>query len=142
MTRSSIKNLAPFITLAALVLTLLACNHTPQVTDDDINLIDDIGLVDLLKEQAGVVIVDVRPDYRYRLAHIPNAISIPLPDLKSNDPRFAKAQHVVVYGDGPRNALSQAGAKKLLTNAKLAVSDFRGGMELWQQNNHKTESSN
>ncbi len=127
--------------LTALALSILACNQAPKITDDDITLIDDVELVELLEQQPNLVIVDVRPDYRYRLAHLPNAINIPLPDLTPDDPRFAEVEHVVVYGDGPRNSLSQAATKKLLAGGNLQVSDFRGGIQMWNRNDRKTESS-
>jgi rhodanese-related sulfurtransferase len=135
------KNFFAYTCLTALAFTLLACNHAPKVTDDSITLIDDIQLVELIEQQKNLLIIDVRPDYRYRLAHIPNAINIPLPDLRGDDPRFIDSQHIVVYADGSRNTLSHAAAKKLLTNKKLVVSDFRGGMDLWHRNDRKTESS-
>ncbi len=126
--------------LVVMLLGLAACNQTKEVTDHDIDLIDDIGLVELLEEEQDVVIVDVRPDYRYRTGHIPGAINIPLPDLNPNDPRFADVDHIVVYGDGPRNTLSHAAAKKLLAGGKVLVSDYRGGFEMWKRNDHEIKT--
>ncbi len=126
--------------LAVLALGLTACNQAPEVTDDDIEILDNIGLTELLEQDQGIVIVDVRPDYRYRLGHLPGAINIPLPDLGPDDPRFVEVKHVVVYGDGPRNARSHAAAKKLLAGGKLLVSDFRGGFEMWKRNDHPVET--
>lgn len=132
-----------FAVLGLTVLSLLipACTQAPEVTDEDISLIDDVQFVELLQENPELMIIDVRPDYRYRLSHIPNAINIPLPELSPDDPRFVDVEHVVVYGDGPRNTLSQAAAKKLLASGKIVVSDFRGGMDMWNRNSRKTESS-
>ena len=132
-----ITSTAARLCLIAITLGLIACNQTPQITDDDITLIDDVQLIELLKQQQDVVIVDVRPDYRYRTGHLPNAINIPLQDLKPDDPRFTEAGHLVVYADGPRNTLSQAAAKKLLAAASVPVSDFRGGFEMWKRNDHQ-----
>lgn len=129
--RTPIKPLV--LMLLAIPFVLAACNQTPQVTDKDIDLLDDIGLVELLDQQQVVVIVDVRPDYRYRTGHLPGAINIPLPDLTPSDPRFVGADRVVVYADGPRNTLSHAAAKKLLAGGNLVVSDFRGGFERWRK---------
>lgn len=132
---------ATSLVLVGILLLLHACNQAPEVTDDDITLIDDVKLVELLQENPKLMIIDVRPDYRYRLSHIPNAVNIPLPELSADDPRFAEVEHVVVYGDGPRNTLSQAAAKKLLAGGKIIVSDFRGGMDLWDRSSRKTETS-
>jgi rhodanese-related sulfurtransferase len=124
----------------ALALGLFACNQPPEITDNDITVLDDIQLRELLDQQKGVVLVDVRPDYRYRLGHLPGAINIPLPQLKPNDPRLADAEHAVVYGDSHRNSLSHAAAKKLLAGGKLPVSDFRGGFQMWQKNGGPVET--
>jgi rhodanese-related sulfurtransferase len=127
--------------LLIVAIGLVACNQPPEITDKDIQILDDIGLVELLEQQQSILIVDVRPDYRYRAGHLPNAINIPLPDLSPDDPRFVDIEHIVVYADGRRNTLSQAAAKKLLASGQLVVSDFRGGFEIWQRNNRKIVTS-
>ncbi len=131
-----IINTVACLCLAFLALGLVACNQVPQVTDNDIEILDAIELIELLDESQDVVIVDVRPDYRYRTGHLPNAINIPLPQLDPDDPRLADAEHIVVYGDGPRNTLSHAAAKKLLAAGNAQVSDFRGGFDMWNRHDH------
>lgn len=126
--------------LTFILLGLSACSPTPKVTDESVTLIDDVQLAELLAKDPGVVLVDVRPDYRYRLGRLPGAINIPLPDLDHADSRFDKVKHVVVYGDGPRNTLSHAAAKKLLAGGKAQVSDFRGGFEAWQKAERRIET--
>lgn len=111
---------------------LSACTSKPKITDKDVNIIDDVMLVELLEGKERVTIVDARQDYRYRLGHLPDAINIPLSELKPTDHRFVKGQHIVVYGDSSRNTLSHAAAKKLLAGGNLIVSDFRGGYEMWK----------
>jgi len=115
------------------VFLLSACNSTPVITDDSVTVVDQIELKELLNEEPETMLIDVRQDYRYRLSHLPGAINIPLPDLMFTDPRFAEAVHVVVYGDGHRNSLSHAAAKKLLAGGLFPVSDFRGGIEMWER---------
>jgi rhodanese-related sulfurtransferase len=118
---------------ALALLALSACNNAPEVTDEDVAVLDHVQLKELMTEEPEVLLVDVRPDYRYRLGHLPGAINIPLPDLAFTDQRFAEIKHVVVYGDGHRNALSHAAAKKLLAGGQFLVSDFRGGYEMWKR---------
>lgn len=133
LTRNSHQSVCRFLLVILVCTCVSACNPKPKITDSNVKVIDDVQLVELIKSNKGVVLVDARPDYRYRLGHLPGAINIPLPEVKATDPRFNKGQHIVVYGDGPRNTLSHAAAKKLLTNGKLIVSDFRGGFEMWKQ---------
>lgn len=119
--------------LLLLFLGLSACNQAPKVTDEAVNVIDDVTLVEIQQNEPGVVLVDVRPADRYRTGHLSGAINIQLPDLTPTDPRFHKVKHIVVYADGPRNTLSHAAAKKLLAGGKARVSDFRGGIEVWKK---------
>ena len=142
MGSNRITHLGLYLCLTAMTLGLAACNQAPEITENDIEIIDDIGLVDLLDQEPDTVIVDVRQDFRYRLGHLPGAIHIPLPELHPDDPRFVDVEHVVVYGDGLRNTLSHAAAKKLLAGGNLLVSDFRGGFDLWKRNDHPIITSN
>ena len=135
MVKSWTPNVLVGLLCIVVVLGAGACNQTPEVTDEDVFVVDDIGLRELLDENdKGVILVDVRPGNRYRLGHLPGAINIPLPELGPDDPRLAEAEHVVVYGDNHRNSLSHAAAKKLLAGGKVRVSDFRGGFEMWRGN--------
>ncbi len=109
-----------------------ACDSSPQVTDEDVAVVDEVELKQLRDDEPGLILVDVRSEKRYGLGHIRGAINIPLPKLKPTDPRLADAKHVVVYGEGYQNALSHAAAKKLLAGGRVLVSDFRGGYQLWR----------
>ncbi len=131
--RGTYQTAGRFLLIILNCVWLTACNPTPKITDKDVTIIDDVQLVELIESEPSVLLVDARPDYRYRIGHLPGAVNIPLPEVNADDPRFTKGQHVVVYGDGPRNTLSHAAAKKLLAGGKLIVSDFRGGYEMWKQ---------
>lgn len=119
--------------LLLIFLGLSACNQTPNVTDESVEVIDDVTLSEIQADDPGLVLIDVRPGERYRTGHLPGAINIQLPDLRPTDPRFHKVKHIVVYADGPRNTLSHAAAKKLLAGVKARVSDFRGGIDAWRR---------
>ena len=121
---------------------LVACNPNTKVTDKNVHIIDDVELAALMASDKPLLIIDARPDYRYRLGHLPGAINTPLPELKKDDARFSEKQHLVVYGDGPDSTLSHAAAKKLLANPKLTVSDFRGGMALWEKAGREVVTGN
>lgn len=119
--------------LLLIFLGLSACNPKPKVTDNAVNVIDDVTLTEIQKNEQSLVLIDVRPADRYRTGHLPGAINIQLPDLSPTDPRFHKVKHIIVYADGPRNTLSHAAAKKLLAGGKAQISDFRGGIEVWRK---------
>ncbi len=48
-----------------------------------------------------VTVIDVRPSQEYEAGHIPNAISVPLPDLKKRLRELPKGREVVAYCRGP-----------------------------------------
>jgi len=127
--------------LAGLLLTgLTACNPKPKVTDKQVKIIDDVQVAELMLGDKPVLLIDARPDYRYRLGHLPGAINIPLPQLQPDDPRLTEGVTLIVYGDKPQSTLSHAAAKKLLANLRLTVLDYRGGIEMWKQAGRKLES--
>jgi rhodanese-related sulfurtransferase len=62
--------------------------------------IDDGEL--LRRVRAGdVTVIDVRPSEEYEAGHIPNAISVPLPELKQRLRELPKRRPVVAYCRGP-----------------------------------------
>jgi rhodanese-related sulfurtransferase len=48
-----------------------------------------------------VTVIDVRPSEEYRAAHIPGALSMPLPDLKGRLGELPKGRDIVAYCRGP-----------------------------------------
>ena len=62
--------------------------------------VDDAEL--LRRVKAGeVTVIDVRPSDEYEAGHIPNAISVPLPELKHRLRELPKRRTVVAYCRGP-----------------------------------------
>jgi rhodanese-related sulfurtransferase/predicted transcriptional regulator len=56
----------------------------------------------LRRVRAGqVTVIDVRPSEEYEAGHIPNAISVPLPDLKKRLRELPKGREIVAYCRGP-----------------------------------------
>jgi rhodanese-related sulfurtransferase/predicted transcriptional regulator len=56
----------------------------------------------LRRVRAGqVTVIDVRPSEEYEAGHIPNAISVPLPDLKKQLRELPKGREIVAYCRGP-----------------------------------------
>jgi rhodanese-related sulfurtransferase/DNA-binding transcriptional ArsR family regulator len=65
--------------------------------------LDPVTLTELRRRQrAGeVTVVDVRPRLEYDAAHIPGAISIPVPELKGRLRELPKRKEVIAYCRGP-----------------------------------------
>jgi rhodanese-related sulfurtransferase len=62
-----------------------------------------VGDNELLRRvRAGeVTVIDVRPTEEYEAGHIPNAISVPLADLRKRLRELPKAREIVAYCRGP-----------------------------------------
>lgn len=52
---------------------------------------------DLLARRAGVVFVDVRSPEAYELAHIPGAVSMPLPEIPHRYHELPRDEQQVLY---------------------------------------------
>lgn len=130
---------------ALLVVVTSGCETGPEVetSDDDVNPISYTQLREMMEEASAddpLVFVDVRTLVKYEAGHIPGAINIFLPELRtitSDDPRLEHADKIVVYGDGFGDSLSPIAAKDLMARGFDNVYDFRGGLEKW-----KKESAN
>lgn len=133
------------VVLALLATTLHGCagNSAAKTNDTHVKSVSYAQLVDMLNigEKDPTVLVDVRPEQRYATGHIPGAINIPLPRIKSGDPRLAEAKNIVVYAGGWTDDLALAGAKRLLALGYKNVFEFRGGVELWQSEGRAIESA-
>lgn len=69
----------------------------------DVTNLEAVDREQLLKlaKRGEVVILDVRPEEEYHEAHLPFAVSIPLPELKQRLDALAKNRRVVAYCRGP-----------------------------------------
>ncbi len=66
-----------------------------------------------LAQRGDVLILDVRPEDEYREAHLPFALSIPLPELKQRLDALAKNRRVVAYCRGPYCVLASEAVRLL-----------------------------
>ena len=90
------------LALGALVMPGCAGNSAAKTSDTHVKTVSYAQLVDMLNQSAKdpTVLVDVRPEERFGTGHIPGAVNIPLPRIKSGDPRLAEAKNIVVYAGG------------------------------------------
>lgn len=101
---------------------------------EDPDGLEAVGPDDLLRRaQAGeVTVLDVRPADEYRAGHLPNARSIPLPDLRRRLAELPAERQVVAYCRGPYCLLSVEAVATLRRHGfdarvlRHGVGDWRG----------------
>lgn len=85
----------------------------------------------LLKEDATIVLLDVRERGEYELCRIEGAILIPLSEIEDRKCELKGIQRVIAYcHHGMR---SYAAAGYLMNEGVLRVDNMRGGIESWSQ---------
>ncbi|WP_206537882.1 ArsR/SmtB family transcription factor [Shewanella mangrovi] len=88
------------------------------------------GLLEAL-ENDNTLLIDVRAEDEYRLAHIPAAISIPVSALYSWSETFSeKNRQIIVYCEG-HYCIEAIDAMKLLVRKKYGVKMYRNGLNEW-----------
>jgi rhodanese-related sulfurtransferase len=124
------------ITFSCLGLVGCASGNSPLTTTSDksVQILGYSAVRTLLDEsKPRPVLVDVRIDKAaFDADHIPQAIHIPLHQLKSNDPRLSGAITIIVYSADSVDRLSTAATKKILRYG-LSVYEFRGGLAEWNR---------
>ncbi len=97
--------------VGAFVLTLRTLAHARLTEIDRVSrdylerrgameAVSDAELIRRVKS-GEVTVIDVRPSEEYEAGHIPNAISVPLPELKKRLRDLPKSREVVAYCRGP-----------------------------------------
>jgi len=71
-------------------------------------VLDGVSQQDLIRKvrSGEVTVVDVRPDAEFEAGHLPNAVSIPLGELKKRLREISKHREVVAYCRGPYCVMS------------------------------------
>jgi rhodanese-related sulfurtransferase len=77
------------------------------------------------------VLIDVRPEAEYRAAHLPEARSLPLPDLEARLRELPRDKDIVAYCRGPFCVMSDA-AVKLLLQRGFRARKIAEGVPEWQ----------
>ena len=106
----------------------------------DKNILESITLDDLLarSKKEKVILIDVRPEDEYKAGHIPNAVSIPLTQLKKRLNELPKNKTIIAYCRGPLCVMA-IDAIKLLNQNKFNAIRMEDGYVEWklkhQENN-------
>jgi rhodanese-related sulfurtransferase/DNA-binding transcriptional ArsR family regulator len=99
----------------------------------DKNMLESITLDDLLarSKKEKIMLIDVRPEEEYKAGHIPDAVSIPLGELKKRINDLPKGKTIVAYCRGPLCVMS-ADAVKLLQAKKFKAIRMEDGYVEWK----------
>lgn len=88
------------------------------------------------------VLIDVLDKESFQKEHIPEAINIPLTELRQRAKRdLSKNQRIVVYGQTHDDPTSNEASALLEEMGFRKVSDFDGGLRAWKRAGFLTEGN-
>jgi rhodanese-related sulfurtransferase len=100
--------------------------------------VDDDEL--LRRVRAGeVTLLDVRPAEEYEAGHIPGALSVPLPDLKSRIAVLPRRRDIVAYCRGPYCVMA-LDAVDLLRKKGFRAHRMEQGVQDWRARGWRVET--
>jgi rhodanese-related sulfurtransferase len=124
-------------------LGLLACDScgcSGESKKAEPQLISKEVLLELMKKNDGLVIVDVLSPENYANGHIKGAINIPLAQLDKSLDSLKKYKTIVVYCASYKCQASVKAAKLLMKHGFTNVLDYKGGIKEWFENKLPVES--
>ncbi|MDP1744668.1 MAG: metalloregulator ArsR/SmtB family transcription factor [Bacteroidota bacterium] len=100
-------------------------------TDKDV--LESLTIDDLLarSKKEKILLIDVRPLEEFEAGHIPNAVSIPLDQLKKRMKDLPKGKTIIAYCRGPLCVLA-VDAVKLLNDKKFKALRMEDGYVEWK----------
>jgi rhodanese-related sulfurtransferase/DNA-binding transcriptional ArsR family regulator len=98
---------------------------------DELEPIDRVHLLQLAKA-GDITILDVRPEDEYRAAHLPHALSVPLPKLKTYLNKLPREQKIVAFCRGPYCLLARE-ALKIMRGKGFDAVRMKDGISEWRR---------
>lgn len=100
---------------------------------EDKNILESITLDDLLvrSKKEKVFLIDVRPEEEYKAGHIPQAVSIPLAQLKKRLKELPRNRTIVAYCRGPLCVMAVE-ATQILGQKKFNAIRMEDGYVEWK----------
>jgi rhodanese-related sulfurtransferase len=91
-----------------------------------------IGRAELLEQarRGDIVVIDVRPEEEYDVAHLPYARSMPVTEIEKRLAELPKGREIVAYCRGPFCLMSDE-ARKLLSRKGFRVRKILDGVAEW-----------
>jgi rhodanese-related sulfurtransferase len=96
-------------------------------------------LLGRLRAGEPLLVVDVRPQAEYRAAHIPGAVSIPLPELEQRLRELPRNREIVAYCRGPYCAYAPEAVRRLRGNG-FRARNLVDGLPEWSAAGNGVES--
>ncbi len=97
------------------------------------NILESLTLQDLIarSKKEKIILLDVRPKDEYLAGHIPDAVSIPLSQLKKRIHELPKGKTIVAYCRGPLCVMAVE-AVKILHEKKIKAVRMEDGFVEWK----------
>lgn len=91
-----------------------------------------MGRSDLLEQarRGDVIVIDVRPQEEFEVAHLPYARSMPMPEIERRLAELPKSREIVAYCRGPFCLMSDE-AQKLLSGKGYRIRKLLDGVAEW-----------
>lgn len=92
-----------------------------------------LGRAELLEQarRGDVIVIDVRPEEEYDVAHLPYARSMPVTEIEKRLSELPKGREIVAYCRGPFCLMSEE-AQKMLSRKGYRVRKILDGVAEWQ----------
>lgn len=99
----------------------------------DKDILESLTIDDLLarSKKEKILLIDVRPTEEFEAGHIPDALSIPLDQLKKRMKDLPKGKTIIAYCRGPLCVMS-ADAVKILQSKKIKAIRMEDGYVEWK----------
>jgi rhodanese-related sulfurtransferase len=117
--------------------------ETIRTTLDEKDELEQVGQQELIERarRDDVVVLDVRPEVEFRAGHIPEALSVPLSELKNRLSDLPKDREIVAYCRGPYCVMSLE-AVELLRRHGFKARRLADGFPEWRAGGFPTDDSN
>ena len=137
--------------IAALVTGLaLFSGCSNKTSDRDLKFVSSTSAIELLAQPTGAfgsqgdrvnVWLDPRTEEEYAKAHIPNAISMPFPQIEQDyKSRLLNAATIIVYDTDWNDVIGVSASKRLMELGHSNVYTLKGGLESWVADGQPTAS--
>ena len=135
-------------TLAVGLAMLGGCSN--KTSDRDLKFVSSSAAIELLAQPTGAfgsqgnrvnVWLDPRTEEEYAKAHIPNAISMPFPEIELDyKSRLLNAGTIIVYDTDWNDVIGVSASKRLMELGHSDVYTLKGGLEAWVADGQPTAS--
>ena len=136
-------------TLAVGLAMFGGCSN--KTSDRNLKFVSSSAAIELLAQPTGAfgsqgnrvnVWLDPRTEEEYAKAHIPNAISMPFPEIELDyKSRLLNAGTIIVYDTDWNDVIGVSASKRLMELGHSDVYTLKGGLEAWIADGQPTASA-